>query len=66
MSADRVASAAVLPAGRGRAAPTDDADLASSDELIVYKDEGEGLVDSLAEEKLGLLTETEQVGSPSG
>jgi len=45
----------------------DEADLASTDEVIVYKDEGDaddakcGLVENLTEEKLGLLTETEQV-----
>jgi len=45
----------------------DEADFASTDEVIVYKDEGDaddvksGLVESLTEEKLGLLTETEQV-----
>jgi len=57
--------AVALPPGRP---PTDDADdFASTDEVIVYKDEGEaddaksGHVESLTEEKLGLLTETEQV-----
>jgi len=56
-------SADVSPAGR-----RDDSDLASTDELIVYKDEGDaddcksgGGVENLTEEKLGLLTETEQV-----
>ena len=45
----------------------DDADFASTDEVIVYEDEGDaedaksGLVENLTEEKLGLLTETEQV-----
>ena len=46
----------------------DDSDFASTDEVIVYKDEGDadedaksGLVENLTEEKLGLLTETEQV-----
>ena len=45
----------------------DDAEFASTDEVIVYKDEGDaddaksGLVENLTEEKLGLLTETEQV-----
>ena len=45
----------------------DDAEFASTDEVIVYKDEGEaddaktGPVENLTEEKLGLLTETEQV-----
>ena len=47
----------------------DEADFASTDELIIYKDEGDaddpksGLVENLTEEKLGLLTETEQVVS---
>jgi len=46
-----------------------EADLASTDEVIVYKDEGDddktgGLpVENLTEEKLCLLTETEQVYS---
>jgi len=45
----------------------DDADFASTDEIIVYTDEGDaddaksGPVENLTEEKLGLLTETEQV-----
>jgi len=45
----------------------DDADFASTDEVIVYKHEGDadesdsGSVENLTEEKLGLLTETEQV-----
>jgi len=44
-----------------------DADFASADEVIIYEDEGDavdaksGLVEQLTEEKLGLLTETEQV-----
>ena len=48
---------------------SDEADLASTDEVIVYKDEGDaddvksGLVENLTEEKLGLLTETEQVST---
>jgi hypothetical protein len=41
-------------------------DLASSDELKVYKEEGDADdiksdVENLTEEKIGLLTETEQV-----
>jgi len=58
LSGSEVAAAARRP---------DDSDFASTDEVIVYKDEGEaddaksGLVENLTEEKIGLLTETEQV-----
>jgi len=64
------AAAAVMPRLHAAAAGRvpDDAEFASTDEVIVYEDEGDadddarsGRVENLTEEKLGLLTETEQV-----
>lgn len=45
-------------------------DFASTDEVKVYKEEGDeenkSSSENLSEEKLGLLTESEQVGAASG
>lgn len=52
-------------AASGAALAGDEQDLASTDELKVYKDEGEEdeqrASENLSEDKLGLVTETEEV-----
>lgn len=49
-------------------ASRDEQDLASTDELKIYKDEGEEdeqrASENLSEDKLGLVTETERVSQP--